>query len=91
MQSDPYLVVSLGDKEVNDDQENRISNTCNPLFGKMFKISGTLPLDYILRVKVMDYDLTSAHDLIGETMIDLEDRFFSQYRSTCGLPQSFSR
>ena len=92
MQCEPYLVVSLGEEEVANDKENYKSSTCNPLFGKMFKVHATLPLNSKLRVKVMNHDRdTSANDLIGETMIDLENRFFSQYRPICGLPQSFSR
>ena len=72
-------------------RKNYLGNTLNPLFGKMFELPATLPLDHKLKVKVMDYDRTSANDLIGETVIDLENRFITQHRAICGLPESFSK
>lgn len=59
------------------------------MFGKMFEIPATLPLEHKLTVTVMDYDRLSANDLIGETVIDLENRFLSQHRAICGLPEGF--
>ena len=46
----------------------------------MFELPATLPLDHTLTISVMDWDRLSADDLIGETKIDLENRFLSQYR-----------
>ena len=37
----------------------------------------------------MDYDLVSADDLIGETVVDLENRFLSKYRPTVGLARTY--
>ena len=42
-----------------------------------------------LHVCVMDFDLLSADDLIGETVIDLENRFLTRHRATVGLASSF--
>ena len=47
--------------------------------------------DHTLTVKVMDWDRHSAHDLIGETKIDVENRFISHRRATCGLPKTFHK
>ncbi len=88
--SDPYLKVSIGKKVIND-KENYITANINPLFGKMFEIPAKLPMDRTLKVTVMDWDRFSADDLIGETEIDLENRFLSQYRATCGLSATMSR
>lgn len=57
----------------------------------MFELPAKLPIESILTVTVMDYDHLSADDLIGETKIDLENRFFSQHRPTCGLPATFAK
>ena len=57
----------------------------------MFELPATLPLDHTLKIQVMDYDRTSANDLIGETEIDLENRFLTQHRAICGLPETFAK
>ena len=36
-----------------------------------------------------DWDLLGSDDLIGETKVDLEDRFYSRHRATCGLAASY--
>ena len=47
-------------------------------------------MDSILTVGVYDWDLVGSDDLIGETKIDLENRFYSKHRATCGLQEQFS-
>ena len=57
----------------------------------MFEVPARLPLENTLTITVMDYDCFSADDLIGETKIDLENRFLSHHRPRCGLPETFAR
>lgn len=38
-----------------------------------------------LLIRVLDHDLVGSDDVIGETRIDLENRFYSRHRATCGL------
>jgi Ca2+-dependent lipid-binding protein len=48
-----------------------------------------LPKDCILSVCVMDFDVGGRDDLVGETTINLENRFYSKHRATCGLASSY--
>ena len=43
----------------------------------------------MLTVQVVDWDLVGADDLIGETRIDLENRFYSRHRATCGVANTY--
>ena len=56
---------------------------------RTFELTATLPLDKDLIVRIKDYDLISSDDLIGETVIDLENRFLTKRRATCGIPQTY--
>uniref|UniRef100_A0A8C7XTL3 Otoferlin a n=1 Tax=Oryzias sinensis TaxID=183150 RepID=A0A8C7XTL3_9TELE len=87
--ADPYIVIRLGKTEVKD-KENYISKQLNPVFGKSFDIEATFPMESMLTVSVYDWDLVGTDDLIGETKIDLENRFYSKFRATCGISSSYS-
>jgi hypothetical protein len=86
--SDPYLRIKLGKNKIND-KANYIPNTLNPIFGRVFELPAHLPVDHTLKITLMDFDLITADDIIGETTIDLENRYLSQYRALCGLPETF--
>ncbi|XP_042658937.1 otoferlin isoform X4 [Tyto alba] len=87
--ADPYIAIKLGKTDIKD-KENYISKQLNPVFGKSFDIEATFPMESMLTVAVYDWDLVGTDDLIGETKIDLENRYYSKHRATCGLSQSYS-
>ncbi|KAJ6247531.1 c2 calcium-dependent membrane targeting [Anaeramoeba flamelloides] len=78
--SDPYIVVSNGKKKENiiNDRENYQKETLRPNFYKCFELPCIIPGNSELKVQVFDWDRFSSDDLIGETIIDLENRWFSQ-------------
>lgn len=57
---------------------------------RSFDIEATFPMESMLTVSVYDWDLVGTDDLIGETKIDLENRFYSKYRATCGISSNYS-
>jgi hypothetical protein len=69
-------VLKLGDKEFND-RANYKSDEPNPDFYIKTDFEAVFPGCPQLKVIVMDYDLIFGDDLIGESILDLEDRYFS--------------
>ncbi|TRY83688.1 hypothetical protein DNTS_034385 [Danionella cerebrum] len=87
--ADPYIVLKLGKTEIKD-RDNYIPKQLNPVFGRSFEFQATFPKESLLTVLIYDYDMIGGDDLIGETQIDLENRFYSRHRATCGLPADYA-
>ncbi|KAF7644098.1 hypothetical protein LDENG_00227960 [Lucifuga dentata] len=87
--ADPYIVLRLGKNEIKD-RDNYIPKQLNPVFGRSFEFHATFPQESLLSMLIYDHDLVGGDDLIGETHIDLENRFYSRHRATCGLPTEYS-
>lgn len=85
---DPYMKISLGKNKI-EDRDHYLPNTTSPVFGRMFEMTCFLPQDKDLKISVYDYDLLTRDEKVGETVIDLENRFLSRYNAYCGLPQSY--
>ncbi|XP_039709686.1 fer-1-like protein 6 [Pteropus medius] len=86
--SDPYIVVKLGKTEIKD-RDKYIPKQLNPVFGRSFEIQATFPKESLLSILIYDHDMIGTDDLIGETRIDLENRFYSKHRAICGLQSQY--
>ncbi|XP_051271745.1 fer-1-like protein 4 [Dicentrarchus labrax] len=82
--ADPYLVLRAGEQAL-DTKDRYIPKQLNPTFGEVFEFTVSFPLETEMVIKVMDHDLIGADDEIGETRVDLENRFYSRHRASCGL------
>lgn len=58
--------------------------------GRVFDFEAIIPMDNMMTVGVYDYDMVGSDDLIGETRIDIENRFYSRHRPTCGLSSIYA-
>uniref|UniRef100_A0A8C9UQG4 Myoferlin n=1 Tax=Spermophilus dauricus TaxID=99837 RepID=A0A8C9UQG4_SPEDA len=85
---DPYIKITLG-KKVIEDRDHYIPNTLNPIFGRMYELNCYLPQDKDLKISVYDYDTFTRDEKVGETIIDLENRFLSRFGSHCGIPEQY--
>ncbi|KAM6053793.1 fer-1-like protein 4 isoform 3-T3 [Chlamydotis macqueenii] len=86
--ADPYVVVTVG-QEQKDTKERYIPKQLNPVFGEVVELTVSFPMESELTVAIFDHDLVGADDLIGETKIDLENRFYSKHRANCGVASQY--
>ncbi|XP_068768831.1 fer-1-like protein 4 isoform X3 [Struthio camelus] len=86
--ADPYVVVTVG-QEQKDTKERYIPKQLNPVFGEVVELTVSFPVESELTVAIFDHDLVGSDDLIGETKIDLENRFYSKHRANCGVASQY--
>ena len=72
---DPYLKIKLG-KKVYSTRDRYIKDELEPKFHEAFEFVTRLPGASQLRIQVWDWD-GIGDDLVGQTEIDIEDRWFS--------------
>ncbi|XP_012582790.1 PREDICTED: LOW QUALITY PROTEIN: fer-1-like protein 5 [Condylura cristata] len=85
---DPYVILKLGQTTLGNRDEYK-ANTLDPIFGMMFELNCTIPLEKDLEIQLYDFDLFSPDDKIGTTVIDLENRLLSSFGARCGLSKSY--
>ena len=75
-ESDPYIKILLGDKVLVNEKKKAFKNCKNCKWYQYYDLRVELPGSSKLRLQVMDYDALFSDDLVGETSIDIEDRYF---------------
>ena len=76
--SDPYMVVSLGNTEVYNGRSHCVNDVNELFIHNLVEIDVELPGTSQVKISIMDKDEFGkmSDDLIGSTLIDLEDRLF---------------
>ncbi|CAF0876645.1 unnamed protein product [Brachionus calyciflorus] len=85
---DPYISIQIADK-VYDYSENSQHETLEPNFGCMYEYDVKFPYESQITIAIKDWSLLGNKGLIGKTVIDLEDRFYSSCYAMCGLPKKY--
>jgi hypothetical protein len=73
--ADPYLKVQLGDVE-HRDKKTLQKRTLTPDFFAAYEFNTTMSGPGQLKVGLWDKNLITSDQVIGETVVDLEDRWF---------------
>lgn len=60
------------------------------IYCRVFDFEAIIPMENMLTVGIYDYDMVGSDDLIGQTKIDIENRFYSRHRPTCGLSSTYA-
>lgn len=83
--ANPYLKCSLGGKEIKD-MKTMNKHTLNPDFYSFFEFNTKLAGPSLLKLAIYDHGMFSGlttDKLMGETIIDLEDRWFHPKWTAC--------
>lgn len=87
--ADPYVSVKLGNSFSQSGRKDHIKATLSPEFYSSYEIPIKIPGESQLKLSVYDWDrfhLPGTYDtLIGETVIDLEDRYFHKKWKALGM------
>lgn len=54
-----------------------MANTLNPEFYRYYELDASLPLDWRFKLCLHDHRMLLGGSLIGQTQVDIEDRFYS--------------
>ncbi len=82
----PKICLNYGSHELK--LENIKIKSMESLIGKCFEFEARFPNESQLTISLSDSGFMPGwNDLIGQTVIDLEDRFYSNLYATCGLPK----
>lgn len=76
-ESDPYFTITCGTFKFSNRDRYKL-DCSNPKWGEHVSFPVTFPGTKPLEIECYDYDDLFGDDLIGTTILDLDDRFFCQ-------------
>lgn len=85
----PYISIQAGDNVLIEDTENGKENTSEPMFGSLYEFDLKFPYESQITISIKDWSLLGNKSLIGNTTIDLENRFYSNCYANCGIPKRY--
>lgn len=74
--SDTYLLLKCNGVEFNE-RENYQLDEPNPKFNKRYDFEALFPGSSPMTIQVWDYDMIFGDELVGTSIMDLEDRYFT--------------
>jgi len=74
---DSYPVVSMG-SDTFEDKDAMVEQHLNPNYWSSYEFQATLPGNGECKIQIWDHDKLGMDDLVGETFIDIENRWFNQ-------------
>ena len=74
--SDSYLYITCDTFTYNGRDEYQLDEA-NPQFNMRFEFGAHFPGSKPIVIEAYDYDEIFGDDLIGKTLVDLDDRFFT--------------
>lgn len=83
---EPYLFLECGSTQINEKFKN---DSIETFVGRCFEFEAKFPNESQLSISIKNWNFLEGTELIGQTTIDLEDRFYSDCYATCGLPKKF--
>ena len=76
-ESDPYLFIKCGKTEFNEQKNYQLDTAC-PEFFKCYDFITDFPGAPVVEILAYDYDDFFGDELIGKSILELDDRYFSQ-------------
>jgi len=71
------LIIKCGKDKVSE-RDNYQNDTMEPTFHKCYEFNVSFPGSPVVAIEAWDYDLLFGDDFIGQTKLDLDDRFFNK-------------
>lgn len=83
---EPSVWLEFGENQIVEKLGN---DSTEVLVGKCIEFEAKFPSESQLTISIRNRSFLEGNELIGQTVIDLESRFYSHHYARCGLPKRF--